>query len=114
MTSALGSLLERNLLEVFGQRDSARRAVVIAEIYTADCTFFESEERIVGRDALNAKIERILQDAPGFVFCAARRAQVNHKAIPWQAVGRLVRLSHGEAQAVQETGIRRHEQRRGE
>ncbi len=86
--------MQKNLLEVFGQRDSARRTVVIAEIYTADCTFFESEERIVGRDALNAKIERILQDAPGFVFCAARRAQVNHKAIPWQAVGRLVRLYH--------------------
>ena len=50
MTSALGSLLERNLLEVFGQRDSASRAVVIAEIYTADCTFYETEERIVGRD----------------------------------------------------------------
>ena len=39
--------MERNLLEVFGQRDSARRAVAIAEIYTADCTFFEAEERIV-------------------------------------------------------------------
>jgi len=78
MTSALGSLLERNLLEVFGQRDSASRAVVIAEIYTADCTFYEAEERIVGRDPLNAKIDSILQGAPGFVFGADGPAQVNH------------------------------------
>jgi hypothetical protein len=58
MSNTLGDLMEKNLIEVFGQRDSARRAVAIAEIYTADCTFFEAEERIVGRDALNAKIER--------------------------------------------------------
>jgi hypothetical protein len=75
---ALGPLMERNLLEVFGQRDSARRAVAIAEIYTADCTFFEAKERIVGRNALNAKIDGILQEAPGFVFRAAGHAQVNH------------------------------------
>jgi len=78
MSDTLGPLMERNLLEVFGQLDSARRAVVIAEIYTANCTFFESGERIVGRDALNAKIERILQEAPGFVFRATGPAEVNH------------------------------------
>jgi hypothetical protein len=70
--------MEKNLLEVFGQLDSARRAVAIAEIYTANCTFFESGERIIGRDALNAKIERILQEAPGFVFRATKPAEVNH------------------------------------
>jgi hypothetical protein len=43
MNDTLGPLMERNLLEVFGQRDSARRATVIAEIYTADCTFNEAE-----------------------------------------------------------------------
>ena len=78
MSNTLGPLMEKNLLEVFGQRDSARREVAIAEIYTADCTFCEAEDRIVGRDALNAKIERILQEAPGFVFRAAAPAQVNH------------------------------------
>ena len=79
MSNTLVPLMERNLLEVFGQRDSARRAVAIAEIYTADCTFFEAEERIVvGRDALNAKIEGLLQEAPGLVFRATGPAQVNH------------------------------------
>ncbi|OSJ22368.1 hypothetical protein BSZ19_46705 [Bradyrhizobium japonicum] len=70
--------MERNLLEVFGQPDSARRAVAIAEIYTANCTFFEAGERIVGHQALNARIERILLEAPGFVFRATGPAEVNH------------------------------------
>ncbi|WP_338690050.1 nuclear transport factor 2 family protein [Bradyrhizobium sp. 26S5] len=86
MSDTLGPLMERNLHEVFGQPDSARRAVAIAEIYAANCTFFEAGERIVGRDALNAKIERILQDAPGFVFGATGSAEVNHDLgrLRWQ------------------------------
>ncbi len=78
MTDTLGPLMERNLLEVFGQPDSARRAVAIAEIYTASCTFFEAGERIVGHQALNARIERIRLEAPGFVFRATGPAEVNH------------------------------------
>jgi ketosteroid isomerase-like protein len=45
MSGTLGSLMERNLLEVFGQRDSARRTAAIAELYTEECTFFEAEEQ---------------------------------------------------------------------
>jgi SnoaL-like domain len=78
MSDTLDDLMEKSLIEVFGQRDFARREAAIAEIYTADCTFFEADERIVGRDALNAKIERLLQESPGFVFRAAGPAQVNH------------------------------------
>ena len=78
MSDTLGSLMERNLLEVFGQRDSARRAAAIGELYTADCTFFEAEEQVTGREALNAKVGSILKDVPGFVFRAAGPAQVNH------------------------------------
>jgi hypothetical protein len=70
--------MERNVLEVFGERDSQRRKGAISELYTEDCTFFEPEEQIVGRDALNAKVERMLQDAPGFVFRLAGPPQVNH------------------------------------
>jgi hypothetical protein len=78
MSETLDDLMEKNLIEVFGQRDFARREAAITEIYTVDCTFFEADERIVGRDALNAKIERILQEAPGFVFRATGPSQLNH------------------------------------
>jgi hypothetical protein len=86
MSDTLGRLMERNLFEVFGQRDSAQRAAAIAELYTADCTFFEAEEQVAGREALNAKVESILKDAPGFVFRAAAPAQVNHDLgrLRWQ------------------------------
>ena len=86
MSDSLGPLMERNLLEVFGQRDSARRAAVIAELYTADCTFFEADEQVTGREALNARVGSILKDAPGFVFRAVGPAQVNHDLgrLRWQ------------------------------
>jgi hypothetical protein len=86
MSDALGALMERNLIEVFGQRDPARRAAAIAELYTADCRFFETEEQVTGREALNAKVGSILKDAPGFVFRAAGPAQVNHDhgRLRWQ------------------------------
>jgi hypothetical protein len=86
MSKALADLMERNLLEVFGQVDSARRAATIAELYTADCRFFEAEEQVTGREALNAKVGSILKGAPGFVFRAAGPAQVNHDLglLRWQ------------------------------
>jgi hypothetical protein len=70
--------MERNVLEVFGERDSERRKSVINELYTEDCIFFEADDQIVGRDALNAKVDQILKEAPGFVFRLTGPAEVNH------------------------------------
>jgi SnoaL-like domain len=78
VSTTLGQLMERNVLEVFGERDSGRRKSVINELYTENCTFFEADDQIVGRDALNAKVEQILKDAPGFAFRLAGPAEVNH------------------------------------
>ncbi len=78
MSNTLGQLMERNVLEVFGERDSEHRKSVINELYTENCTFFEADEQIIGRDALNAKVEHILKEAPGFVFRLAGPAEVNH------------------------------------
>ena len=78
MNTTLVQLMERNVLEVFGERDSGRRKSVINELYTENCTFFEADDQIVGRDALNAKVEQILKEAPGFAFRLAGPAEVNH------------------------------------
>lgn len=78
MSNTLGQLMERNVLEVFGERDSERRKSAISELYTENCTFFEADEQIIGRDALNAKVGHILKEAPGFVFWLAGPAEVNH------------------------------------
>lgn len=78
MSTMPGQLMERNVLEVFGERDSERRKSVINELYTENCTFFEPDDQIIGREALNAKVEQLLKQAPGFVFRLAGRAEVNH------------------------------------
>ena len=43
-----------------------------------NCTFFEADDQIVGRDAFNAKAEQILKESPGLVFRLAGPAEVNH------------------------------------
>ena len=78
METTIGQLMERNVLEVFGEPDSECRKSVINELYTENCTFFEADDQIVGRDALNAKVEQILKKAPGFVFRLVGPPEVNH------------------------------------
>lgn len=85
MTDTLARLLERNLVEVFGERNSERRTRAIQEIYSEDCTFFEANQRSTGRNALNAKVAVLLDGAPEFVFSQAGTAQVTHDLgrLPW-------------------------------
>jgi hypothetical protein len=78
VNTTLGQLMERNVLEVFGERDSRCRKSVIGELYTEDCTFCEADDQVIGRNALNAKVGHILEEAPGFVFRLAGQAEVNH------------------------------------
>ena len=39
--SLISNLLTRNLTDVFGENDSARRRLAINEIFTEDCVFYE-------------------------------------------------------------------------
>ena len=78
MNTTLQHLMERNVLEVFGERDSERRKSVIVELYEENCSFYDmdSDAQFVGREALNAKVEHLLKGAPDFVFRLAGPAQV--------------------------------------
>ncbi|WP_022927493.1 nuclear transport factor 2 family protein [Patulibacter americanus] len=58
------AILRRNLLEVFGERDPARRRAVIDELYVADTRFAEAGGTVQGRDAVDAAVGRILDDVP--------------------------------------------------
>jgi hypothetical protein len=51
VNNTLGQLMERNLLELFGEPNSERRRSVIDELYMEHCVFFETSEQIVGRTA---------------------------------------------------------------
>jgi len=67
-TGAVARLMEQNLLEVFNERDPARRAAVVEAIYAEDVVFHDPEGSVTGRAALDAKAAALLDGAPGFVF----------------------------------------------
>jgi len=76
-TTTLGRLMERNVAEVFGERDPGRRERAIAELYAEDCAFYEAEGESIGQAALSDRVGRILDEgAPGFAFSLVGPADV--------------------------------------
>ncbi|MCD2194951.1 nuclear transport factor 2 family protein [Actinomycetospora endophytica] len=71
MDATIPDLMHANLLEVFGERDRDRRRAAIARTYTEDVVMHDPEGVVTGRDALDAKVQTLLDGAPGFVFRAA-------------------------------------------
>jgi len=54
MTYSISTLLTRNLHEVFGENDQARRRAAIDEIFTEDCVFYDPMGGVYrGRDELD-------------------------------------------------------------
>ena len=53
MSNIIETLLLRNLQEVFGEGDLARRRAAIEELYTEDCTVLLPIGRYVGHAALD-------------------------------------------------------------
>src|SRR5260370_7095404 len=51
--SGIETLLNRNLPEVFGEGDPARRRSTIQELYTEDCVLYVPPGTFVGHDALH-------------------------------------------------------------
>ena len=65
----IARLMEANLLQVFNERDPARRREVIARTYAADVRWTDDDGTTAGHDALNTKAQQ-LQDGPltGLMF----------------------------------------------
>jgi len=72
------TLMLANLLEVFNERDGARRRAAIARTYAPDVRFSDPDEVVQGHESLDAKAGKILAEAPGFVFSADGSVRVNH------------------------------------
>jgi len=54
MSFRISTLLTRNLHDVFGENDPARRRAAIDEIFTEDCVFYESNGGVYrGRDEID-------------------------------------------------------------
>src|ERR1700754_4161870 len=72
------ALRRRNLEEVFNERDPVRRAAAIREVYAADPVFYEQDNVVEGREALGARVQALLDDAPGFAFSTDGEGTENH------------------------------------
>jgi SnoaL-like domain len=55
VSNSISTLLTRNLHDVFGENNPARRRAAIDEIFTEDCVFYEPRGAYHGRD----EIERV-------------------------------------------------------
>ena len=54
MPYSISTLLIRNLRDVFGENDPARRRAAIDEIYTEDCVFYDPSKGVYrGRDEID-------------------------------------------------------------
>jgi SnoaL-like protein len=86
-TTMLGRLMERNVSEVFSERDPGRRRRVIAELYAEDCAFYDAEGKSIGQGAISDHVGHILDKGPpGFAFRVVGPAEVIHDLgrLRWQ------------------------------
>jgi hypothetical protein len=74
----IADLMNTNLLKVFGERDPDKRRAAIERTYTEAVVFSDPDEVVTGREALDTKAQKILDDAPGFVFSPGGKIYVNH------------------------------------
>jgi hypothetical protein len=68
MSYSISTLLTRNLLDVFGENDPARRRTAIDEIFTEDCVFYEPGGVYRGRDAIDGVAGAIKATHPDFRY----------------------------------------------
>jgi hypothetical protein len=71
VADTITELMQSSLYRVFGERDGAARRQVLERIYAEDVTFADAEGVVTGHQALDTKVESLLDGAPGFVFTAA-------------------------------------------
>jgi hypothetical protein len=71
-------LLYRNLQEVFGEGDAARRRTAIENFYTEDCVLYVPPGVFVGHDALDKFAGDLRATHPHFVYTPHGEAQALH------------------------------------
>jgi hypothetical protein len=80
MNDPIHELLHRNLQEVFGEGDAARRRAAIEELYTDDCQVYVPPGIFVGHDALDKFAGELRATHPHFAYTATGEPQILHDA----------------------------------
>ena len=85
MSYSISTLLIRNLHDVFGENDPARRGAAINEIFTEDCVFYEPKGVYRGRDEIDRITGAIKATHPDFQYqpIAEPEALGNGGRIQW-------------------------------
>jgi hypothetical protein len=78
MTERTTELLDRNLQEVFGEGDAARRRAAIEEFYTDDCVVHVQDGVFVGHDAVDKFAGELRATHPHFVYTPHGEPQALH------------------------------------
>ena len=69
MSYNISTLLTRNLHDVFGENDPARRRAAIDEIFTEDCVFYDPSKGVYrGRDEIDRIASAIRATHPDFQY----------------------------------------------
>ena len=69
MSYSISTLLTRNLYDVFGENDPARRRAALDEIFTEDCVFYDPSEGVYrGRDEIDRVAGAIKATHPDFRY----------------------------------------------
>ena len=71
MADPIETLMRANLLEVFNERDDAKRRAAIERTYAPDVRWTDAEGVSTGRDALEAKCVALQQQLGNLQFVAA-------------------------------------------
>jgi hypothetical protein len=80
MSERIHELLRRNLQEVFGEGDPARRRAAIQELYTDDCVLYVPPGVFVGHDALDKFAGDLRATHPHFAYVPHGAPQALHNA----------------------------------
>ena len=99
MENRIHELLHRNLQEVFGEGDAARRRAAIDALYTEDCVLEVPPGAFIGRDALDKFAGELRATHPHFLYTPLSKPQALHNA------GRLAWGSGPRGEAPEYTGL---------
>jgi hypothetical protein len=80
MTERIAELLDRNLQEVFGEGDAARRRAAIEEFYIDDCVVHVQDGAFVGHEAVDKFAGELRATHPHFVYTPHGEPQALHDA----------------------------------
>jgi SnoaL-like domain len=80
MSHSISTLLIRNLHEVFGEGDPARRRATIDAIFTEDCVFYQPQGVHRGRDEVDQIADAIRATHPDFQYTPTAEPEELHNA----------------------------------